>query len=419
MSPRQLFLRSNKMVLADTIAIALRGIATNKLRSMLTMLGIIIGVGSVVLMTSIGGSVQELILGQVSSLGANSMVIFPGQEDGGGGRGTGIDSLTFEDIRLLEQLPSIMTIAPIINVNGKMRYGREESNAEVIGTNENYFLNQSILIDRGRLIDATDASAGNFVVVLGPDAATDLFGDQDPLGKRIKIRERSFTVVGIAKPLGSQFFQNADKRAYVPLQTAKVLSGQKYVNFVTLRAVVDGVMASEDIKDLLRRRHNITNPDDDQTKDDFQVRTAQQALDILGSVSVALTLFLSAIASISLVVGGIGIMNIMLVAVSERTREIGLRKAVGAKKKDILLQFLIEAVLLTIIGGAIGIVSGVTIAFVISLIAKNFLEAYVFVVSFQSILLAVSVAATVGLIFGIYPARRAAELSPIQALRYE
>ncbi len=406
------------MLLRDTFTIALRGITTNKSRSLLTMLGIIIGVGSVVLMTSIGGSVQELIVGQVSSLGANSMVIFPGQEDGNGA-GAGYDSLTMEDMHALEQLPSVTTIAPIIIVNGKVTYGREETNSQIMGTSDNYFKNQSISVDRGRLIDSTDQSSGNFVAVLAPDAAKDLFGDQDPMGKRVKIREKSFTVIGITKPLGSQFFQNADKRVYVPLSTARLLTGQKYVNFVTMTATVDTALAEEDVQALLRRRHQINNPADDPTKDDFQVRSAQQALDILGTVSVSLTLFLSAIAAISLVVGGIGIMNIMLVAVTERTREIGLRKAVGARKRDILMQFLIEAVLLTVIGGLIGIVSGLGIAAFIALVAKRFLAAYVFVISPGSIVLAVSVAATVGLVFGIYPARRAANLSPMEALRYE
>ncbi|OGJ55940.1 hypothetical protein A3D88_00900 [Candidatus Peribacteria bacterium RIFCSPHIGHO2_02_FULL_52_16] len=408
------------MTIADTFTIALRAIGTNKSRSLLTMLGIIIGVGSVVLMTSIGASVEELILGQVSSLGANSMVIFPGQEEGGGSQQRpGYDSLTFDDIRALEKLTTIKTVAPVIFVNGIVSYGREETTPEVMGSLPTFYQNQSITAERGRMLDDTDESGAKYVVMLAPDTATDLFGESEPLGKRVKVGDRSFTVVGITKPLGSQFFQNADERVYMPFSTAQVISGQKYVNYITLQAAGITDFAFADIKSLLRARHGIRNPDDEQEKDDFVVRSAAQAADILGSVSLGLTLFLSAIASISLLVGGIGIMNIMLVAVTERTREIGLRKAVGARKRDILLQFLIESVLLTLMGGAIGITGGVLLAALIAMIAQNFLAGYVFALSIPAMILAVVVAAGTGLVFGIYPARRASNLNPIEALRYE
>ncbi|MEK7591022.1 MAG: ABC transporter permease [Patescibacteria group bacterium] len=408
------------MKLSDTSSIALRAIGTNKSRSLLTMLGIIIGVGSVVLMTAIGASVEELILGQVSSLGANSMVIFPGVEEGGGSQQRpGFDSLTMDDVNALEHLSTVTTIAPVIFVNGNVSYGREKTTPQVMGSKPTFYKNQSITIDRGRMLDEADEVGARYALMLGPDTADELFGDNDPLGKRITVGDRFFTVVGITKALGTQFFQNADERVYMPFSTAKIMTGQKYVHYITMTSTGDTDLAFADIKSLLRSRHRIRNPNEDPDKDDFVVRSAAQATDILGAVSLGLTLFLSAIAGISLVVGGIGIMNIMLVAVTERTREIGLRKAVGARKRDILLQFLIESVLLTLIGGLIGIVGGVGLAFLISLVAKNFLAGYLFALSPSAIFLSVIVAAGTGLLFGMYPARRAANLNPIEALRYE
>ncbi len=405
---------------ADTFRIALRGILSNKTRSFLTMLGIVIGVGSVVLMTSLGASVRGLILGQVSSLGADTMVIFPSTVEGGGGvPRVGFDSLTFDDVTAISQLSTVRTVSPVVFIPGDATYGSQKSQPQVIGTTENFFINQSVTAKVGRLIDAQDDQGARAVALLGPDTAKDLFGDGNPVGQRIKVKNSSFLVVGVANPLGAQFFQNADQRIYVPLSVAKEITGQKYVNYMTLSAATDSDLALADLTAFLRQRHKIDNPGNDPKKDDFVVHTSKQAEDILGSVSLSLTLFLSLIAAISLVVGGIGIMNIMLVAVTERTREIGLRKAVGARGKDILQQFLIESTLLTLIGGFVGIASGVSFALIIALIAKKFLATYVFAVSFGAIALAIGVAASVGLIFGIYPARRAARLRPIEALRFE
>lgn len=408
------------MLITDTASIALRGVLSNKTRSFLTMLGIIIGVGSVVLMTSLGASVEDLILGQVSSLGAKSMVIFPGQErPGDPAAQAGRESLTFEDVRELRKLSSIKSVAPSIFVPMEVSYERETVRPEIIGTTKEFFENQSVEIETGRMLDSSDEEGAKSVAVLGPDSAEDLFGDSEPVGKKISIGENSFTVIGVTKPLGSQFFQNADQRVYVPFSTSRVLTGQHYVNYMTLQARESFDLAFADIKSLLRQRHRIKNPDDIEDEDDFTVRSAEQALDILGTVSISLTLFLSAIAGISLLVGGIGIMNIMLVAVTERTREIGLRKAVGARSRDILLQFLMESTLLTIIGGIVGLLGGTFIALLASFIIRNFISSYAFTISIPASLLALSVAAVTGLVFGIYPARRAAHLRPIEALRYE
>lgn len=408
------------MRLRDTLQSAVFGVTVNKRRSLLTMLGIIIGIAAVVLMSAIGESMKGVILSQISSLGPKSMVIFPGQQEGGPNAvATGYDSLTFEDYERLRQLTTIETVAPVIFIPGRVTYGNEESSSRVFGVLPEFFQNQNIFTAQGRLLEQSDIDGAKYVAVLGPDAADKLFGSLDPVGKRFKVGDRSYTVVGITKPLGSQFFQNADDRVYAPFTVARDVTGQKYINYITMKAVGSFDLAFDDVKSLLRLRHNIDNPEDDPKKDDFVVRSSQQASQILGGVSMGLTLFITMIAAISLIVGGIGIMNIMLVSVSERTQEIGLRKAIGAKKRDVLLQFLIEAVFLTAIGGCFGIVLGLGGAYVISLIVKIFLASYTFAVSPLAIAASLLMAALTGLVFGLNPARRAAQLSPMEALRYE
>ncbi|MDO8649322.1 MAG: ABC transporter permease [Candidatus Peregrinibacteria bacterium] len=408
------------MLLSDTLITAYRGVTANVSRALLTMLGIIIGVGSVVLMSAIGASMQGVILGQISSLGAKSMVIFPGQMEGGPNSvGAGHDSLTFDDVEALRKLRTIENVAPVIFVTGTSSYGNSESSPQVFGVTEDFFLNQTISATEGRLLDASDVEGGKAVAVLAPDAKEKLFGSVDPLGKRLKIGSLHYTVVGVSKALGSQFFQNADDRIYVPFTVARTVSGQKFVNYITMLATENFDIAFDDVKSLLRQRHSIENPEDDPKDDDFIVRSSAQANDILGSVSLGLTLFITTIAAISLLVGGIGIMNIMLVSVTERTREIGLRKAIGARPKDILFQFLIESVLLTVIGGMIGMAFGIGIAFLAAVGISGLLSTYHFAVSMPSILASLLMAAITGLVFGISPARRASRLHPIDALRYE
>ncbi len=408
------------MRISDTFSMAIRGVTSNKTRSFLTMLGIIIGIGSVVLMSSIGKSMEGVILGQISSLGAKSMVIFPGTgEQGPNVQTTGFDSLTLDDVDQLRKLQTITTVAPVIFVRGKVTYGNEAAEPSVLGVTPEFFENQNIVAEQGRLIDRSDNDGVKAVAFLGTDAAEKLFASQDPIGKRIKIGELNYTVVGVAKALGSQFFQNADERIYVPFTVARDVSAQKYVNYLTMTATGDFDIAFDDVKSLLRQRHNIVNPQEDPEKDDFVVRSAEQAGEILGGVSLGLTFFITTVAAISLLVGGIGIMNIMLVSVTERTREIGLRKAVGARRRDILLQFLIEAILLTVVGGAVGMVGGLALAWFAATIVTGLLSTYVFAVSVPTMIVALMVAAFTGLVFGLSPARRAAALSPMEALHYE
>ncbi len=400
----------------DLLSTAVRGITVNRSRSILTTLGIIIGVGAVVLMVSVGNSFQKYILSQIESVGTNTLDIVPvGLERFGGN----LESLTEGDFDALARLPSVQNPVPVIIVSQSIEYAREKISPIVFGTRPGLFENLGQKIEKGRLLDDRDEQSAAAVAVLGPESARTLFGDQEPLGKRITLGDRSFTVIGIMKGQGSLLLSDFDKYVYIPLSMARSITGQRYFSYISLRTVGDPAVAQADVEALLRDRHGIDNPEDDPSKDDFVARTAEQVTSIVNSVTLGLTIFLSLVAAISLLVGGIGIMNIMLVSVSERTKEIGLRKAVGAKRKDILLQFLFEAVSLTMTGGFIGMVGGSFLGWVLALIASNFLGKVDYAVSPIAVVLAVGMAVGTGLIFGIYPAKKAANLSPMEAMRFE
>lgn len=404
------------MLLSDTISTAFRAILVNKSRTLLTMLGIIIGVASVVLMVSIGKTFQNYIVSQVESFGSNTMDIIPkGFEKFGGN----LDSLTYEDYRAITLLSTTENVVPVILVSKPVSYGKEEVSPMILASYSSILSNYGLSVNIGRALDDGDEQGAKSVAVIGSKTAENLFGNVSPLGKRITIGEASFTVVGVLKSLGSFLLQDMDSMIFIPYSTGKAESGQKHLSYITLKTVGDPELAKQDIVSLLRQRHRIKNPENDPDKDDFIARSAEQVTQVIGAVTSGLTIFLALIAAISLLVGGIGIMNIMLVSVTERTKEIGLRKAVGARRKDILLQFLFEAVALTLSGGAIGLVIGIYAGWFLTNLASKFLGDITFVLSLSAVFLAVVMAVGTGLIFGLYPARKAASLSPMEALRYE
>lgn len=289
----------------------------------------------------------------------------------------------------------------------------------IMGAYNEFAGNYGLVVDRGRELSQSDEQGASTVAVIGAQTAEDLFGNAEPVGKRITIGEATFTVVGVLKKKGSFLLQDFDKIVLVPFATARAVTGQRHLTYMTMRAVGDPTVARQDLTELLRQRHRIKNPLNDPDKDDFIARSAEQVTSTINAVTLGLTVFLALVAGISLLVGGIGIMNIMLVSVTERTREIGLRKALGARRRDILFQFLFEAVSLTLTGGAIGLSCGIFLGWFLTKIAAKALGDITFILSGSSIVLALAMAIGTGLVFGIFPARKAASLSPMEALRYE
>lgn len=409
---------------------ALIGLKTNKVRSFLTTLGIVIGIAAVVTMMSLGAGAENLIAGQIMSLGSNSIFIEPGAFDPKKTsmmkaviEGIEIKTLKISDAEAIKNLPEIEEVAPFVIGIDRVVYKDINKKITFMGTTPTAHIIEGTSIILGRGFRDAEVKSQAKVAVLGYRIAQELFGDENPIGKVIRIKKVNFKVIGVLEEKGIQAFMNPDEYIYVPITTAqKLLLGVDYIRWIVAKAknesVVDEGVAN--IRLLLRERHNIYNPQGDLTKDDFRVISQVEATNILSSVIGIFTLFLSSITAIALVVGGIGIMNIMLVSVTERTKEIGLRKAVGAREKDILYQFLLEALVLTLLGGVIGVILGVIGSFFGGIALGKILNTnWVFFISFKAIGLGVGVAVIVGLVFGIYPARRASRLSPIEALRYE
>jgi len=388
----------------------------NKVRSGLTILGIVIGIASVIAMVSIGQGAQGTIQSSIEGLGSNLLTISPGAAQQGrgfvsSGRG-GVQTLKSTDADAIAGLNGVQSVSPELQRRYQItsQVGNN-TNVTVIGVREEYAAVRNTAVQSGIFITSANDRSMSHVAVIGLTTATDLFGEgADPLGKTIRINKMNFKVIGVLKAKGGSGFFNPDDTVLIPLSTMqKVLSGSDSLSTIAVSVVAKDQMAliKEEATGLLTERHHVAEPD-------FSIVSQEDILGTLSQVTTTFTLFLASIAGISLLVGGIGIMNMMLTAVTERTREIGLRKAIGARRKDITIQFLAEAMMLTFIGGAMGIALGWMIA---SGIAR--LAGIATIVSVQAIVLASSVSIGIGVLFGYYPARRAAELNPIDALRYE
>lgn len=409
-------------ILLKYIKISWVAIKENRGRSFLTMLGIIIGVGAVVLMTSLGRGAESLILGSVTSLGSNLIYIIPGSPDEGlTGAITAIDRIKYRDYLALKKADFLENVTPFLVQDSNLVYGQQNEKVQVHGTTIGYTKLMNFYPEKGRFIEDFDVSGANRVIVLGYKISDRLFGDQNPLNREVKIKGLSFRVIGIMEPQGGNAFESLDEMAFIPVTTMQTyLFGVDYVQNI-MAGAADGKVDEAIIqtREMIRRLHNIENPEEDPAKDDFTIMSQAQALGIFTSVSSVLTLFIVLIASISLLVGGIGIMNIMYVSVNQRTREVGLRKAVGATRRDIMLQFLVEASSLTLLGGLLGVVFGLGTSYLLSLIILRYQPTWQFLINEQALLISLMVSILIGIIFGIYPARKAARLDPIEALRYE
>ena len=412
-------------VILDPIRISFHNLNGSKFRSFLTMLGIIIGVASVVIVMSIGSSAQGLILDQIKGIGSNLIGVLPGASEEKGppamALGITITSLKFKDYEALlnkKKVPDIVDAAAYVTGTALVKSQSEIKQVNYQGVTGSLINVENIEIDRGRFFLKQEDTNLARVAVLGYATAQDLFPNVDPIGRDITIKDVNFTVVGTTKKRGSSGFSNTDEEMFLPVYTAqKLILGIDHLNFI--RAKVENEVNIEraiaDIKATLREQHNIKNLKDD----DFTVRSTAQALSVLTTVTNVLKYFLTSIAAISLVVGGVGIMNIMLVSVKQRIWEIGLRQAVGARKGDIILQFLIESIFITFTGGIAGIILGGLVSFFAALVIQGLGYEWQFALPIQSVLLAVSIAIAIGLIFGMYPARKAGKVSPMEALRYE
>jgi len=391
----------------------------NKVRSGLTILGIVIGIGSVIAMISIGQGAQGSIESSIQSIGSNLVLVMPGFQRGTGtqvssGRGSA-QTLTQDDADAIQQeIALAKAVAPEISRRYQITAKGKNTNTQVTGTVAVYPEVRNIQIGIGSFISDLNVRSLSKVAVLGPTTRDDLFGEGvNPVGETIRINRVDFKVIGVTEAKGGSGFSNQDDIIFVPLSTAqRFLAGNEYVTTISVEAVDQNAMVTiqQQISDLLLQKHNISNAQ----LADFQVLNQQDIVETASAVTNTMTILLASIAGISLIVGGIGIMNMMLTAVTERTREIGLRKAIGARKQDIAFQFLAEAVMLTFFGGALGIGLGLATAFLISHFASITTQ-----VSVQAIFLAFGVSTAIGIIFGYYPARRAAGLNPIEALRYE
>jgi len=403
-----------------SLRIAVRALRVNKMRALLTMLGIIIGIAAVIAMVAIGAGASKVISDQIASMGSNLLLVLPGSTTSGGLRtgSGGTPTLTYDDAKAIKaECPSVSEVAPTVRGTAQVVYGNQNWSTIVLGTTPEMVIVREWPLQAGRNLSQSDVDGATKNCLVGQTVAENLFGDSDPIGKIVRIKKVPFTVIGVLDRKGrSAQGTDQDDTIFIPLITAqRKVFGSLFPNtigamMVQAKDAETLKKAEEEITALLNQRHRI-GPSKEA---DFTVRNLSEIMAVSAQSSKVMSLLLGAVASISLIVGGIGIMNIMLVSVTERTREIGIRMAIGAKEGDILLQFLTEAVLLTTLGGIAGMILGVTSAFAVSKLAG-----WPTLISFQAIVIAVVFSAGVGVFFGFYPARKAASLNPIEALRYE
>jgi putative ABC transport system permease protein len=396
------------------LKVAVYSLLANKLRSFLAVLGIIIGVGAVIAMLAIAAGAQAQVLSTISAMGTELLVVRPAQRGSGGVMSGTQQNLTLEDAEaILKEVPGVLQVSPAVQGRGQVKFFEKNSSTNYVGASVTYFPIRAFEIDKGRAFTDTEEDRLAHVAVLGPVTVENIMGKADPIGATIKLNGLSFQVIGTTKPKGDQGWFNPDDQLIIPCKTAmKHLLGLDYVREIDIQCKPGSDLnaVQDSVTTLLRRRHRVQP----EMPDDVEIRNQAEILATASQVTRTFTVLLGAVAGISLLVGGIGIMNIMLVTVTERTREIGVRKAIGAKDRDILRQFLFEATLMSGLGGLIGVAAGVGAAKSIAM-----LTSFTTVLNPQSMIMAMLFAASVGIFFGYYPARRAAKLNPIDALRYE
>lgn len=408
------------MLFSDLFRSSIESLQRTKGRSALTMIGIVIGIMAVILMLSIGQAAERYITAEVSSLGSDVLFIGNGSKETSGEPTLFIkSSLVERDVRKLRQQVWITAVAgKVLQSDGVSSDGIETS-AQVVGTTPDEIVLSDIRTERGRFFDQSAVDGRAREAVIGSEIASILYGMNDPLGKSLKINNVSYRVIGTMQKKGANSFQNLDKQIYVPFTAAMDTFNKQYLSSIVVKTSLPISEAKERLTITVRESHNIDNPTGDLKKDDFNVTTQEDAVKSAQQITDILQVLLISIAAISLLVGGIGIMNIMYVSVTERIKEIGLRKSIGARERDILRQFLIEAVLQTTIGGLIGTVLGITLSWGAIQAINAFQSGWTFAISWSAVGLSLGVSGAIGLVFGYFPARKAAKLHPIEALRFE